>query len=199
MDEEEKMDVDIEAGSGCEPEQINQHDSRMKNYIRAAKIWNRMPLHQREAYRNIYDDTEHSPSCVEMDESDYDSEDDCPMNDPNVGKAPRYTQRKRINSPIHKTTAKCVNQPRGKRKKPKKWVKPGPVTNNAYLNFVRTIRRKYCGLQPKQLVILAAYEWRNLSDSKKEKYRRQAYEISAMEREKRQTNYKRQRRTHCHC
>lgn len=172
MDDVEKMDVDIEAGSGCEPEQINHLDSRMKDFIHAAKIWNRMSLSQREAYRNIYDDEEHSPSCAQMDESVYDSEDDYPMND--VVKAPRCTQRKRVKSPIHKTTAKCCNQQNGKRKKPKKWVKPGPVTNNAYLNFVRTIRRKYCGLQPKQLVILAAYEWRTLSDAKKEKYRRQA-------------------------
>ncbi|XP_030241691.1 protamine-like [Drosophila navojoa] len=184
MDEEEKMDVDIATGSGCEPEQLNHHDSRMKNFIHAAKIWNRMPFYQREAYRNIYDDAEHSPSCVMMDVSDYDSQDDYPMHDPNAGKAPRY--------------AKCANKQSAKRKKPKKWIKPGPVTNNAYLNFVRTVRRKYCGLQPKQLVILAAYEWRNLSDSKKEKYRRQAYEISAIEREKRQSNYQKLRRTHYH-
>ncbi|TDG45204.1 hypothetical protein AWZ03_008359 [Drosophila navojoa] len=84
------------------------------------------------------------------------------MHDPNAGKAPRY--------------AKCANKQSAKRKKPKKWIKPGPVTNNAYLNFVRTVRRKYCGLQPKQL----------------------AYEISAIEREKRQSNYQKLRRTHYH-
>ncbi|KAH8396375.1 hypothetical protein KR222_009537 [Zaprionus bogoriensis] len=52
---------------------------------------------------------------------------------------------------------------------------PGPMTNNGFLNFLRTFRRKNCGLTPKEMVMRAARAWCRLPENKKDRYRRQAY------------------------
>jgi len=53
-----------------------------------------------------------------------------------------------------------------------KCSKPGPVTNNGYLNFVRSFRKKHCGLKPQELISEAAKAWTKLPEEKKDRYRR---------------------------
>lgn len=50
--------------------------------------------------------------------------------------------------------------------------RPGPITNNGYLNFLRIYRQKHCGLKPRELVMRAARAWCRLPECKKENYRR---------------------------
>ncbi|XP_068140741.1 protamine-like protein 99C isoform X2 [Drosophila tropicalis] len=57
-------------------------------------------------------------------------------------------------------------------KKRVKCSKPGPIMNNGYLNFVRSFRRKHCGLKPQELIQQAARAWCNLPEEKKDRYRR---------------------------
>ncbi|XP_020801338.1 protamine-like [Drosophila serrata] len=59
-----------------------------------------------------------------------------------------------------------------------KCSKPGPITNNGYLNFIRSFRRKNCGLMPRELVSKAAKAWNCLPEKTKDKYRRQACQVS---------------------
>lgn len=169
MDEDVKM-LDSENRS----ERTNQTDPRLKHLINAAKLWNRMPLKGKEAYRSGHNDTRNrqKQSCME-----FCDEADCPMTSSDDMRCPRRSRGQRAKPQAHKTTTKCAQPAVRKRKKPNKWVKPGPITNNAYLNFVRTVRRKYCGLLAKQLVMLAAQQWRCLSESKKQRYRRQARQL----------------------
>ncbi|KRG00434.1 uncharacterized protein Dwil_GK27554 [Drosophila willistoni] len=49
-----------------------------------------------------------------------------------------------------------------------------PVMNNGYLNFVRSFRKKHCGLKPQELIKIAARAWCSLSEDKKNRYRRMA-------------------------
>ncbi|XP_032595308.1 protamine-like [Drosophila grimshawi] len=62
---------------------------------------------------------------------------------------------------------------------------PGPMTNNAFLNYLRHVRRKYCGLSVGQLSKLASKQWRCMSDKEKERYRNQAYRVQDAERRQR--------------
>ncbi|XP_030386863.1 protamine-like [Scaptodrosophila lebanonensis] len=61
--------------------------------------------------------------------------------------------------------------------KRKRCSKPGPVTNNGYMNFIRAFRKKHCGLQPKELIMNAARAWCRLSEQKKYRYRRMACKV----------------------
>ncbi|KAH8291281.1 hypothetical protein KR054_010324 [Drosophila jambulina] len=65
-----------------------------------------------------------------------------------------------------------------------KCSKPGPLTNNGYLNFIRTFRRKNCGLPPRELVSKAAKAWNSLPENVKDKYRRQACAVTKNPRHK---------------
>ncbi|XP_020798336.1 protamine-like [Drosophila serrata] len=72
---------------------------------------------------------------------------------------------------------------RGKCKKsPIKCSRPGPITNNGYLNFLRDFRKTHCGLKPRELIIRAARSWNRLCESKKDHYRRMAAKVSAQRR-----------------
>ncbi|XP_017058879.1 histone-like protein 18C [Drosophila ficusphila] len=66
-----------------------------------------------------------------------------------------------------------------------KCSRPGPVTNNGYLNFLRSYRKHHCGLKPRELVQQGAQAWRALSEEKKNRYRRMACKVSAMDRKNR--------------
>ncbi|KAH8353612.1 hypothetical protein KR084_012166 [Drosophila pseudotakahashii] len=80
--------------------------------------------------------------------------------------------------------AACSKPRRSPCAKPK-CSKPGPVTNNGYLNFVRSFRKKHCGLKPQELIIEAAKAWSKLSEEKKDRYRRMACKVTHNERHKR--------------
>ncbi|XP_064539082.1 uncharacterized protein LOC135428881 [Drosophila montana] len=156
----------------------------LRDLIHCATVWNRMNFEEKEKYRNM---NSCNKSVGSMQVSEEDDADDtifgpCCPEKPSCSSSlkSRCTTRR---------TKHNICQPRKRKRcfsvKRKKWVKPGPITNNAYLNFLRTVRRRYCGLMPKQLVILAAYEWRCLSDNKKLRYRRQACQVSASQRHQR--------------
>lgn len=84
---------------------------------------------------------------------------------------------------------RCCPKPKPRCPKPcpkkMKCQKPGPVTNNGYLNFLRAYRRKHCGLKPKDLVMKAARAWCRLSECQKDYYRRQACKVTTSCRHKR--------------
>ncbi|XP_030241874.1 keratin-associated protein 10-11-like isoform X2 [Drosophila navojoa] len=79
----------------------------------------------------------------------------------------------------------CCRKPRPRCTKRVKCQKPGPITNNGYLNFLRAYRRKHCGLKPKELVMKAARAWCRLPECKKDYYRRQACRVTKSCRHKR--------------
>ncbi|XP_052852547.1 histone-like protein 18C [Drosophila gunungcola] len=64
-------------------------------------------------------------------------------------------------------------------------TKPGPVTNNGYLNFVREFRKRNCDLKPQELIAKAARAWQNLSEENKNRYRRMACRVTTSSRHKR--------------
>ncbi|XP_017067954.2 protamine-like protein 99C [Drosophila eugracilis] len=66
-----------------------------------------------------------------------------------------------------------------------KCSKPGPITNNGYLNFVRAFRKKHCDLKPQELIMQAAKAWSRLPEERKDHYRRMACKITQSERHKR--------------
>lgn len=59
-----------------------------------------------------------------------------------------------------------------KRKKSKCGVRPGPMTNNGYLNFLRWFRRKNVGMNAREIVKRGARMWCSLSAEEKAPYRR---------------------------
>lgn len=90
----------------------------------------------------------------------------------------RSCAKKRPSCP-KKRKAACKKKPACPRKRkpscPKKRIKcskPGPIMNNGYLNFVRSFRRKHCGLKPQELIQMAARAWCSLPEEKKDRYRR---------------------------
>ncbi|EDV57978.2 protamine-like protein 99C [Drosophila erecta] len=66
-----------------------------------------------------------------------------------------------------------------------KCSKQGPVTNNGYLNFVRSFRKKHCDLKPQELITEAAKAWAKLPEEKKDRYRRMACKVTTSDRHKR--------------
>lgn len=56
----------------------------------------------------------------------------------------------------------------------RKCMRPGPVTNNGYLNFLREYRKKCCGLSAVETVVRGAEQWNQLSQAEKDKYRDKA-------------------------
>ncbi|KAM7347855.1 uncharacterized protein ACRADG_007340 [Cochliomyia hominivorax] len=56
----------------------------------------------------------------------------------------------------------------------KKCMRPGPITNNGYLNFLRVYRKTCCGMSPQETVIRGAEKWMSLSEREREKYNRMA-------------------------
>ncbi|XP_017060576.1 protamine-like protein 99C [Drosophila ficusphila] len=66
-----------------------------------------------------------------------------------------------------------------------KCSKPGPVTNNGYLNFLRSFRKKNCGLKPQEIFKAAAKAWCAMSEEKKDRYRRMACKVTQSDRHKR--------------
>ncbi|XP_011189239.1 protamine [Zeugodacus cucurbitae] len=67
----------------------------------------------------------------------------------------------------------------------KRCMKPGPVTANAYLNFLRAYRRRHCGLSPQETVKKGARRWCSLAPECKRRYMRQACKMSKSKRKKR--------------
>uniref|UniRef100_W8C5A7 Protamine n=1 Tax=Ceratitis capitata TaxID=7213 RepID=W8C5A7_CERCA len=76
-------------------------------------------------------------------------------------------------------------RPRGCSRRRKRCMKPGPVTANAFLNFLRAYRRKHCGLTPQETVKKGARRWCSLSPECKRRYMRQACKMSKSKRKKR--------------
>lgn len=59
-----------------------------------------------------------------------------------------------------------------------KCMRLGRVTNNAYLNFLRSFRRKHCGLSPQEVIRRGARKWCLLTPEQKEPYYRMARRVS---------------------
>ncbi|XP_017481097.1 PREDICTED: protamine-like [Rhagoletis zephyria] len=71
------------------------------------------------------------------------------------------------------------------RSRRKRCMKPGPVTANAFLNFLRAYRRKHCGLSPQEAVKKGARRWCSMAPECKRRYMRQACKMSKSKRKKR--------------
>nr|XP_017007108.2 protamine-like protein 99C [Drosophila takahashii] len=156
----------------------------------SARCWKRMSQEEKNSYRGshmrlnaMYMDDESAKRLSEM------------CNHP-MGKQRSAPREKSCSSP-RKSCAKprkscaarhrkaaCSKPRRSPCAKPK-CSKPGPVTNNGYLNFVRSFRKKHCGLKPQELIIEAAKAWSKLSEEKKDRYRRMACKVTHNERHKR--------------
>lgn len=54
-----------------------------------------------------------------------------------------------------------------------KCMRPGPITTNGYLNFLREYRKKHCGLSAVETVRQGAAEWNKLSEQEKNRYTQQ--------------------------
>lgn len=55
-------------------------------------------------------------------------------------------------------------------KKPRKPCKPGILTRNAFMNFVRKIREEQCGLSQPEIVKEAAKQWKLMTTEQKSQY-----------------------------
>ena len=87
--------------------------------------------------------------------------------------------------PRRKAACAKATRPKVKCAPSQKCSKQGPVTNNAYLNFVRFFRKKHCDLKPQELIPEAAKAWARLSENRKDRYRRMACKVTTSERHKR--------------
>ncbi|KAH8410037.1 hypothetical protein KR009_004502 [Drosophila setifemur] len=87
-----------------------------------------------------------------------------------------------------KKAKKSCKKPKKACSKPKKpcarKCNPGPMTNNGYLNFVRSFREANCGLKPREMIIKAARAWCALPEEKKDHYRRLACKVTTSTRHK---------------
>ncbi|XP_014093726.1 protamine-like protein 99C [Bactrocera oleae] len=94
---------------------------------------------------------------------------------------------RRKRRPKRRRSCRRRSRPRRRRcgRKRKRCMKPGPVTANAYLNFLRAYRRKHCGLSPQETVQKGARRWCSLSPECKRRYMRQACKMSKSKRKKR--------------
>ncbi|XP_032592358.1 uncharacterized protein LOC116805310 isoform X2 [Drosophila grimshawi] len=54
-----------------------------------------------------------------------------------------------------------------------KCQRPFPKTGNGFLNFLRSFRRKNCGLSPIEMIRKFGAAWNELPESYKDRYRRQ--------------------------
>lgn len=54
---------------------------------------------------------------------------------------------------------------------------PGVLTNNPWLNFLRYVRTKYCGIRQRELFQRAASLWESMSEDEKQPFRRLAETI----------------------
>lgn len=52
-----------------------------------------------------------------------------------------------------------------------KCMRPGPMTRNGYLNFLREYRQKHCGLTAVETVRQGAFAWNKLSQEEKNRYK----------------------------
>ncbi|XP_054730977.1 protamine-like [Anastrepha obliqua] len=90
--------------------------------------------------------------------------------------------------PKRRRSCRRRSRPRRRRggcRKRKRCMKPGPVTANAYLNFLRSFRRKHCGLTPREAVKKGARKWCSLSPEAKRRYMRQACKMTKSRRKRR--------------
>ncbi|XP_023297758.2 protamine-like protein 99C [Lucilia cuprina] len=70
-----------------------------------------------------------------------------------------------------------MSKPRRRRRRlssAKRCMRPGPVTNNGYLNFLRDYRKQCCGMSPRETIRRGAQQWLKLSEEEREKYNRLA-------------------------
>ncbi|XP_005181509.1 protamine-like [Musca domestica] len=60
-----------------------------------------------------------------------------------------------------------------------KCMRPGPMTRNGYLNFLREYRQKHCGLTAVETVRQGAFAWNKLSQEEKNRYKKMASAVSS--------------------
>ncbi|XP_037936106.1 histone-like protein 18C [Teleopsis dalmanni] len=92
-------------------------------------------------------------------------------------KKPKCPKKKK--NPCKKKKPRC---PKKKKKtcgaKKPKCTNPGPLTNNAYLNYLRYFRRNNCGLDPKDIIKQAAKCWCKLPPEKRLRFEKQACKMT---------------------
>ncbi|TMW45775.1 hypothetical protein DOY81_009145 [Sarcophaga bullata] len=91
---------------------------------------------------------------------------------------PRFSCRPKRRSGCRRRRPRC--RPKRRRCRPKRrscrprCMRAGPVTSNAYLNFLRIYRRKCCGMSPQETVKRGAKVWCALPCRQRMKYERLA-------------------------
>ncbi|XP_037936096.1 protamine-like [Teleopsis dalmanni] len=103
----------------------------------------------------------------------------CPKKKPKCPKKKPRCPKKKKKNPCKKKKPRC---PKKKKKtcgaKKPKCTNPGPLTNNAYLNYLRYFRRNNCGLEPKDIIKQAAKCWCKLPPEKRLRFEKQACKMS---------------------
>ncbi|KAH8295071.1 hypothetical protein KR018_006675, partial [Drosophila ironensis] len=167
----------------------NSHLTLSDCALEGSREWRRLPREQHEFYR--CQDTDSEPNDVQVSKDSIASEVSMPDNsDGLLCRNARKKSCSRKKSACKRKKRACKRKKRAckpkksacRRKKRacrrKKCSKPGPVTNNPYLNFVRAYRKKHCGLKPNDLIRKAARAWCRLSEEKKDVYRRMACKVT---------------------
>ncbi|XP_037936088.1 histone-like protein 18C [Teleopsis dalmanni] len=118
----------------------------------------------------------------------------CPKKKPKCPKKKKKNSCKKKKPACPKKKPKCPKKKKNpcKKKKPRcpkkkkkscgakkpKCTQPGPLTNNAYLNYLRYFRRNNCGLEPKEIIKKAAKCWCKLPPEKRLRFEKQACKMS---------------------
>ncbi|XP_073845283.1 uncharacterized protein [Musca autumnalis] len=63
-----------------------------------------------------------------------------------------------------------------------KCMRPGPLTRNGYLNYLREYRQRHCGLTAVETVRQGAMAWNKLSQEEKNRYKQMGSSIASRRR-----------------
>ncbi|XP_037709853.1 histone-like protein 18C [Drosophila subpulchrella] len=170
----------------------------------SARSWKKMSQKEKNSYRDMDNAFEDNAMCVDEDRQRSSEMCNHPMGKQSKSKScakpVRSCPKPRKSCAKPRKKAACGKPKRSASAKPRKPAcpkrqskcgtrpkcsKPGPVTNNGYLNFVRSFRKKHCGLKPQELIMEAAKAWSKLPEEKKDRYRRMACKVTNNERHKR--------------
>ncbi|XP_016956523.1 protamine-like protein 99C [Drosophila biarmipes] len=178
-----------------------------------ARTWKKMSQKEKNSYRDMADGALQDHAMCVDEEDPQRSSDMCnhpmgrkPRSEKSCAKPMKSCARPRKSCATPRKRAACAKPRKPACARPRKSAcakrenkcgsrpkcsKPGPVTNNGYLNFVRSFRKKHCGLKPQELIMEAAKAWSRLPEEKKDRYRRMACKVTHNERHKRRRVCKR--------
>ncbi|XP_037938748.1 uncharacterized protein LOC119671930 [Teleopsis dalmanni] len=146
-----------------------------------AKLWNLLTPEQKQKYCKKLPKKRKNPNQAA-----------CARNPPKKRKNSCKKRKKKIVCAQKKKQVKprCgPSTPARKRKRKKakkdKCMKPGPITNNPFLNYIRYFKKQNCGLSPRETVRRAASTWNRMTPEQKNKFQVQACKVTTSARRKR--------------